>query len=539
MPKDVTAPEVLSGHAVEIWKSAFLGSYNDTCAGKSDDERDACAAAIAWTAVKNVYKKNEAGEWVQKATVDAPDVNAQEQYPAPIGQSGVMPTPARLTGEPRALWEAAFEDAMQVKCTEASNPKNCAEQEAWRALNEKYHSKDGETWVQRNILEKIVGRHFGPGAHPSGTDQSIHGTGKVAGGKGFTDVPAALKEAERALRKAEAAGDEEAIIEAQSTRAGLKEAQSAAKKLKGGKFYQVVDNPFNRQWYEGIIGQIFKRPPSYATVRPYQMDVLEEFEMKESSVQEEMTPTAFQRRKFFSRERRKKMAGKGKALPWGGFPIEDCGDVKNAVRAIGRAKDRSRTIGHIKRHAKSLGCSHLIPKKWNGSGAKEKSIAAEEESTKMNEEQVALAARSAGIDVNALRNRRAVRAKEAAEDQALLDAGYSEHPARRPKSMSSVEWAKLPLAERTVGAVVWKRHVLRTYAEAVENAVLQGWKAEKNPHRSDEWIFKSWVETPDGWQLVRGILVRRYDSDEWYIKEVSRGASSSLAIRCAPDEVRR
>lgn len=540
MPKDVTAPEVLSGHAVEIWKSAFLSSYSDTCKDRSD--KDACAAAIAWTAVKNVYKKNEAGEWVQKATVDAPDVNAEEQYPAPLGQSGVMPTPARLMGDPRAIWEAAFEDALRVKCTEASNPKNCAEQEAWRAVNEKYHSKDGENWVQRNTLERLVGRHYGPGTHASGTEQSIHGTGIVAGGGGYTDIDAAIKEAERELRKAGKAGDEEAIIVAERKQSGLQEAKAAAKKLGGGKFFQVVDNAFNRQFFSGVVGQIFKSPPSYANVRPYRMpeDVLEEFEMmSEAGHMDEITPTAFQRRKFFSRQRRKEMAGKGKALPWGGFPIDDCGDVKNAVRAIGRAKDRSRTIAHIKRHAKSLGCSHLIPKKWSGSGAKEKSIAAEEESTKMNDEQIALAARSVGIDVNALRNRRAVRAKEAAEDQALLDAGYSEHPARRPDGISSSNWAKLPMVERTVGAVVWNRHVLRTYAEAVENAVLQGWKAEKNPHRNEEWIFKSWIETPDGWQLVRGILVRQHDSDEWYIKEVSRGASLSLAIRCAPDEVRR
>lgn len=477
---------------------------------------------------------------VEKATVDAPDANAQEQYPAPVGTGSVIPTPARLTGDPRALWEAAFEDALRVTCTSAMDPRKCAEQEAWKAVNKKYHFKDTETWVQRNILERIVGKHYGPGVHSgTGTPQSIHGSGRVAGGAGYKDIEAAIKEAQREYRRADEAGDIEARNQAKRKMGGMISAKQAGKKLGGGKFFQVVDNPFNRHWYEGIIGQVYKNPPSYAQVMPYQMDVLEEFEMKESSVQEEMTPTAFQRRKFFSRDKRKKMAGKGKALPWGGFPIEDCGDVKNAVRAIGRAKDRSRTIAHIKRHAKSLGCSHLIPKKWSGAGAKEKSMAAEEESIKMNDEQLALAARSAGIDVLALRNRRAVRAKEAAEDQTLLDAGYSDHPARRPNSMSSVEWAKLPLAERTVGAVVWKRHVLRTYAEAVENAVLQGWQAEKNPHRSDEWIFKSWVETPDGWQLVRGVLVRRYDSDEWYMKEVSRGASSSLAIRIAPDEVRR
>lgn len=168
----------------------------------------------------------------------------------------------------------------------------------------------------------------------------------------------------------------------------------------------------------------------------------------------------------------------------------------------------------------------------------EKSMASKEE-TAMVEDKLVLAARGVGIDPVALQKRRAVRAKEEDEDKALLDAGYSLHPARRPDGVSSVEWSALPLEEKTVGAVVWRRHCIRNYAEAVENAVLEGWKAEKNPHRKTEWIFKSWVDTPDGWQLVRGILVRRADKSDWYMREVSRGASLSLAIRVAPDEVRR
>ncbi len=487
---------------------------------------------------------------IEKTTVGAPDVNSQEQYPAPIGTSGLIPTPSRLTGEPRALWEAAFEDALRMKCTQATNAKNCAEQEAWRAVKKKYSFTDEETWVQRNTLEQIVAKHYGPGPHSgTGTPQSIHGSGKIAGGMAYTGIDDEIREMERNVKSALDAGNQGGAEKAQGRvklLLGIKnrEEQIDKQRKKKGSLFKVVDSEFNRANYPGIIGQVYKNPPGYAAVEPHDMSMKEIRELLgemeyQGSFSGERTPTAFQRRKFFSRKKRKKMAGEGNALPWGGFPIEDCGDVKNAVRTIGRAKDRSRTIAHIKNQAKRLGCSHLVPKKWRSEGAKEKSMAAEEESMKMNDEQLALAARSAGINVSALRNRRAVRAREATEDQSLLDAGYADHPARRPNSISSAKWTKLPLEERTVGAVVWKRHVLRTYAEAVENAVLQGWKAEKNPHRSEEWIFKSWIETPDGWQLVRGILVRRYDSDDWYMKEVSRGASSSLAIRIAPDEARR
>jgi len=334
----------------------------------------------------------------------APSSNEQELYPSPVrGKGGAIPTPARLDGEARELWNLAFEDALQVECQLAVDPRKCAIQIAWKAVKEKY-GEISEDFVARDIID----------------------------------------------------------------------------------------------------------------------------------------PIAFQTRRLFDRKKREKLAGEGKALPWGGFPIESCGDVKNAVQAIGRAKDRSKTIDHIKRHAKSLGCSHLLPAKWRGEdqGASEKSMASKEDNA-MVEDKLALAARGAGIDPLALQKRRAVRAKEAAEDQALLNAGYSDHPARRPDSISSVEWASLPIEERTVGAVVWRRHCLREYAEAVENAVLDGWKAEKNQHRGNEWIFKSWVETPDGWQLVRAILVRRTSESDWYMKEVSRGASLSMAIRVAPDEVRR
>jgi cation transport regulator ChaB len=254
-----------------------------------------------------------------------------------------------------------------------------------------------------------------------------------------------------------------------------------------------------------------------------------------------MTAEAFQARRFFDREKRKKLAESGKALPWGGFPIENCEDVKNAVRAIGRAKDRSRTIAHIKKHASSLGCSHLIPKKWrSGSEAKEKSVAAREDSKFYeSEETLVNRARIAGIDDRVLLKRRAARAKAHSEDIALLEAGYADHPARRPENIASEVWRSMEPHLKTVGAIVWRRHIERKYEEAVEDALLKGWKGEKNPSRPDEWIFKSWVDTPDGWQLVRTILVRKSDSDEWYMKEISRGASRSLAIRVAPHEARR
>jgi hypothetical protein len=43
-------------------------------------------------------------------------------------------------------------------------------------------------------------------------------------------------------------------------------------------------------------------------------------------------------------------------LPDGSFPIEDCDDLKNAVRALGRAKDPAKAKAHIRSQKSRLGC---------------------------------------------------------------------------------------------------------------------------------------------------------------------------------------
>src|SRR3972149_2872250 len=82
-------------------------------------------------------------------------------------------------------------------------------------------------------------------------------------------------------------------------------------------------------------------------------------------------PLAYVQRRKFSKEQREKLAKSGHALPWGGFPIENCGDVGNAVRAIGRAKDRGQTIAHIKKWHGSLGCKTSLPAEWKSMAAAE------------------------------------------------------------------------------------------------------------------------------------------------------------------------
>lgn len=73
-----------------------------------------------------------------------------------------------------------------------------------------------------------------------------------------------------------------------------------------------------------------------------------------------------QKRDFSSHERQHD-AGTGAALPDGSFPIENEQDLKNAIHAIGRAKDPAKARAHIEARAKSLGLTHLLPDGWGGS----------------------------------------------------------------------------------------------------------------------------------------------------------------------------
>lgn len=56
---------------------------------------------------------------------------------------------------------------------------------------------------------------------------------------------------------------------------------------------------------------------------------------------------------------------KAHTLPDGSFPIEDCEDLKNAIQAIGRAKDPAKAKSHIRTQKDRLGCPDVtLPWAW-------------------------------------------------------------------------------------------------------------------------------------------------------------------------------
>lgn len=73
-------------------------------------------------------------------------------------------------------------------------------------------------------------------------------------------------------------------------------------------------------------------------------------------------------KKDYSDKEREAMAENGEALPDGSFPIKTVADLKNAIKAVGRAKDEAKAKAHIIKRAKALGRTDLLPEDWNTKG---------------------------------------------------------------------------------------------------------------------------------------------------------------------------
>lgn len=82
-------------------------------------------------------------------------------------------------------------------------------------------------------------------------------------------------------------------------------------------------------------------------------------------------------KRAFSDEKRGEMAQEGSALPDGSYPIASENDLKNAIQASGRAKNKDEAKRHIMKRAKALGLSKLIPVNWVSGN--EKAVQVEDE----------------------------------------------------------------------------------------------------------------------------------------------------------------
>jgi hypothetical protein len=73
---------------------------------------------------------------------------------------------------------------------------------------------------------------------------------------------------------------------------------------------------------------------------------------------------------YISRQVREKLAGEGKALPDGSFPIRNAEELKNAIQAYGRSKPSKRAAvrRHIIKSARRLKKTDVVPEQWKTAG---------------------------------------------------------------------------------------------------------------------------------------------------------------------------
>lgn len=69
----------------------------------------------------------------------------------------------------------------------------------------------------------------------------------------------------------------------------------------------------------------------------------------------------------FNKMQRERLAARNQAMPNGGFPIRNVSDLKNAIQAYGRAKNKPAVKAWIKKRAKALGREDLLPENWRTS----------------------------------------------------------------------------------------------------------------------------------------------------------------------------
>lgn len=76
-------------------------------------------------------------------------------------------------------------------------------------------------------------------------------------------------------------------------------------------------------------------------------------------------------KRSFSAEQRRDLAKRGIAMNDGSFPIENETDLRNAIQAVGRASNPAKAKRHIKKRARALGKTDMLPDDWQQSGGKD------------------------------------------------------------------------------------------------------------------------------------------------------------------------
>ena len=185
----------------------------------------------------------------------------------------------------------------------------------------------------------------------------------------------------------------------------------------------------------------------------------------------------------FSQDQRDHLASTGAALPDGSFPIQNGGDLENAIHAVGRAKDSARAKAHIIARAKSLGLTSKLPDDWVTKQREVEDMTADEV-TKLLEDAVAKAV------------------APVASELALLKATKKDK--KKPMDDSMDDGMDEPDADDAQKAA-WRKHTAKAVAKAV---------AERNEYFAKQAELAKADETFES----EGIVIRKSEIGEGAFK---------------------
>ena len=136
--------------------------------------------------------------------------------------------------------------------------------------------------------------------------------------------------------------------------------QAAIDAVRGGKTQLSVGYGAKLRWGEGKTsdGQLYDAMQT--EIRGNHIAIVTTARGGDKLKMGDDEPDLFDRE--FSTKQREKAAEKGQALPGGGFPIKSEKDLRNAIQALGRAKNPAAAKAHIKKRARALGLTKLLPR---------------------------------------------------------------------------------------------------------------------------------------------------------------------------------
>lgn len=165
----------------------------------------------------------------------------------------------------------------------------------------------------------------------------------------------------------EVLGKEEIVDIETATAAALgviegKAASTSVSTFEGSEVYAIEIDGLDGKSYD-----VFVSPDG--EVLGYDQYVWEDGDDIDSKSDEDDVETAdvddVEEKRAYSEERRMSMAEAGEALPDGSYPIADEADLRNAIQAYGRAKDKEAAKAHIVKRAEDLELENLIPENWD------------------------------------------------------------------------------------------------------------------------------------------------------------------------------